>query len=202
MPCWVKEKTKERLAAKKRRWRMGYDKSISPPSVRPLLLFKFPLKKTLVQSRLSTIRQQFNQHPRFFFPSRWWTMWAVVIKFCSQAMLKSPQYHLLAVLRQGKVIKLFHGSLPRQRRGGGQLEAVEGIQSTSLSSIFQPQLEVHLVRFSSFSFFQGCSFIGNACQLAQKNSQSIHKLFGQGQLENSVDVTQLLRWWRGSRSRF
>lgn len=51
----------------------------------------------------------------FPFPSKWWTMWAFVIKFCSQAMPNSLQYHLLAVWRQGKVIKLSYGSLPRQR---------------------------------------------------------------------------------------
>lgn len=46
---------------------MGYDKSISPPSVRPSLLSQFPFK-TLVQRLLSTIQQQFNQHLRFSFP--------------------------------------------------------------------------------------------------------------------------------------
>lgn len=46
---------------------MGYDKSISPPSVRRSLLFQFPFK-TLVQRLLSAIQQLFNQHPRFSSP--------------------------------------------------------------------------------------------------------------------------------------
>lgn len=87
----------------------------------------------------------------FLFPSKWWTTWAFVIKICSQAMLNSLQYHLLAVWRQGKVIKLSYGSPPR-RGGGRQSEAAEG--KTIYISVLHllSQEEVHLVGFSSMSF--------------------------------------------------
>lgn len=85
----------------------------------------------------------------FPFPSRWWTMWALVIKFCSRAMLNSLQYHSLAVSRQGKVIKRSHGSLPRQRREG----ASGGCGKESTLHLCPPsQAELHLVRFSPLSF--------------------------------------------------